>query len=118
MNLVGLITQSFSVNCKYLHFFLLFALTKIVVLILSAKNPAAGTIFKFTGNTSTHSKKTFDLKASLSKPLGYKPHTGKLKPVDTNKPESILKPMSKLSKPVQGSSRQAMASKTRPTQPK
>ncbi|XP_059173300.1 nucleolar and spindle-associated protein 1-like isoform X2 [Physella acuta] len=60
--------------------------------------PTATTPFQFTGkstmNTTTtiSQKPTFDLKASLAKPLSWKPHTGKLQSMDTNKPVARVKP--------------------------
>ncbi|KAK3591563.1 hypothetical protein CHS0354_041608 [Potamilus streckersoni] len=53
------------------------------------------TPFKFTGNislnTTQSAKKTFDLKASLARPLTWKPHSGKLKPMGGNTPIYISK---------------------------
>jgi hypothetical protein len=98
--------------------------------IMSGKKPAiAGsraTPFIFTGTndsrntTVSSSKNVFDLKASLSKPLTWKPHCGKLLPVDFNKVQAPS--ASTASQPdkqkVERPSRQAMASKTRPVNAK
>ncbi|CAG5133938.1 unnamed protein product [Candidula unifasciata] len=79
------------------------------------------TPFIFTGNNAAHNitvnsqKKSFDLKASLAKPLSWKPHTGRLQPLDINKPQptAVVAPV-KQERP----SRQVMASKTRPVNTK
>ncbi|KAK3756466.1 hypothetical protein RRG08_064802 [Elysia crispata] len=83
------------------------------------------TPFKFTGGntcsklapTSASNKTVFDLKASLAKPLSWKPHTGKLQPLDFNtsaRPTAPAVAMAK-TRPLAKPSRQAMAAKVRPT---
>ena len=51
-------------------------------------SPCAATPFHFTGNLTVSdarstSKAVFDLKASLARPITWKPHAGKLRAVDT-----------------------------------
>ncbi|KAG9336760.1 hypothetical protein JZ751_003108 [Albula glossodonta] len=64
--------------------------------VVSSTKTAGGTPFIFSGNTSisntpgTNKKNAFDLKASLSRPLTYQPHKGKLKPFGMAQENSAL----------------------------
>ncbi|XP_070179462.1 nucleolar and spindle-associated protein 1-like isoform X2 [Littorina saxatilis] len=57
--------------------------------VSAARKSLGATPFQFTGNLNVSnacksmSKPVFDLKASLARPITWKPHTGKLRPADT-----------------------------------
>uniref|UniRef100_A0A8D0G5W7 Nucleolar and spindle associated protein 1 n=1 Tax=Sphenodon punctatus TaxID=8508 RepID=A0A8D0G5W7_SPHPU len=60
------------------------------------------TPFKFAAQTAdqTSAKKmTFDLKASLSRPLGYRPYRGKLKPWGESKENTVCSPQKDYKRP-------------------
>ncbi|XP_063039553.1 nucleolar and spindle-associated protein 1 [Engraulis encrasicolus] len=65
--------------------------------VLNISKTPATTPFVFSGNTSVSTtprgtkKNAFDLKASLSRPLTYKPHTGKLKPFGETQDNTLNK---------------------------